>query len=168
MEPAIENGSSSSVGDEIKSSSIPQKQSFDPNNNINQCDLGEAINGRLVLEKSQSKCAVGSDLNNQYDENDISDGFSEEEGVEVDAEESNVDEEEDVEEANDEPYDVDKALISTFLEQTTSIVRSSQLCVMVSFFQNPRHPEIMKYSLPLLLSGRSTFGGAATGSSGSS
>lgn len=127
----MDNGSSGQV--DVESSSILQKKSLDSNNNFNPqtstSDLGETISGHLISDDIQSKSVLESDVNHQYDEYDIADGFSEEGREKVDVEVCSLGDEDEDEGADDEPYDVDKVLISTFLEQTTSIVRSSQLFI---------------------------------------
>lgn len=117
-----------------------RQSSFDPNNNqipdndeirreedetlsAETDELVEAINGRL-LERSQEQSS--KDIGHDEDRSsfDQESEFNEEE---VDSLFSGVEEEEEEEESEPvtkEPYDVDKVLISTFLEHTTSIVRS--------------------------------------------
>lgn len=116
-----------------------RQSSFDPNNNqipdndeirreedetlsAETDELVEAINGRL-LERSheQSSKDIGHDEDrssvgqeSEFNEEEVDSLFS---GVEEE-------EEEESEPVTKEPYDVDKVLISTFLEHTTSIVRS--------------------------------------------
>lgn len=117
-----------------------RQSSFDPNNNqipdndeirreedetlsADTDELVEAINGRL-LERSQEQSS--KDIGDDEDKSSV-DQESEFNEEEVDSLFSGVEEEEEEEESEPvtkEPYDVDKVLISTFLEHTTSIVRS--------------------------------------------
>lgn len=106
--------------------------SFDPNNNcvseaeddqrldpsLATDDLVETINGRLLDEEKRKRrrrknSGGGSDSVDDGEGSSFgSSDISEDEGAS------------DKGENEDEPYDVEKVLISTFLEHTTSIVRN--------------------------------------------
>lgn len=126
--------------------SMRRQSSFDPNNNQVAHDsedprfdaddddddqLVQAINVRLREKTAANDRRRKSESREDEDSSVISDGdfdalldeaeeggVSEEEGGTVEVDDEGI-----KKAADDEPYDVDKALISTFLEHTTSIVR---------------------------------------------
>lgn len=145
---------------------VRRQSSFDPNNNQIADDdsadleaaneqLVEAINGRLLADNSQpngkSIDDSKSDASNSGEEEDrdndsaslISDEDFDALNDDDDDEEddpqgdSNVVQDKMKRKAEEEPYDVDKALISTFLEHTTSIVRKTCLLSITLF--HPYH-----------------------------
>lgn len=128
-----------------------RQSSFDPNNNqipdndeisgaedetlsATTDELVEAINGRL-LERSQEESS--KDIGDDDDKSSV-DQKSEFNEDEVDSLFSGVEEEEEEESdpVTKEPYDVDKVLISTFLEHTTSIVRRVDILLPFPFYNN--------------------------------
>lgn len=146
---------------------VRRQSSFDPNNNQIADDdsadleaaneqLVEAINGRLLADNSQpngkSIDDSKSDASNSGEEEDrdndsaslISDEDFDALNDDDDDEEddpqgdSNVVQDKMKRKAEQEPYDVDKALISTFLEHTTSIVRKT--CLFVNHIVSPLSP----------------------------
>lgn len=115
--------------------SMRRQSSFDPNNNRVADDPGEPVDDDQLVEAINVRLREITDANDhnrlksdsqEDDSSVISDGDFDALDEPVEDGEEGVSDGggDDIKKAaDDEPYDVDKALISTFLEHTTSIVR---------------------------------------------
>lgn len=106
--------------------------------------LVEAINGRLLVglqenhnDKSRNNKSIGSDQGSDLSYEDAQEEEEEDNDKSVFSDELGDEEEEESEvtAAIKEPYDVDTVLISTFLEHTTSIVRTFD--ILISIIKSP-------------------------------